>query len=126
MVGAVTLPYFALELYAPALEVLGWLTLPLLWWLDVLPDGAIALFVAISILLSSSVSFAAILLDALFYDHFRRARDRAKLVAVAIGEHFGYRQCTIYYRLRGFYRYYRSVHLKSSWTSPARAGAGAA
>jgi cellulose synthase/poly-beta-1,6-N-acetylglucosamine synthase-like glycosyltransferase len=123
-VGALTFPYFLLELYAPALEMVGWLTLPALWWAGMLPQRALVLFIGVSVLLSTSVSLAAILLDALCFDHFRRASDRMRLVALALLEHVGYRQCTIYYRLRGFFRYYRSIHLKSSWTSPARTTPG--
>jgi cellulose synthase/poly-beta-1,6-N-acetylglucosamine synthase-like glycosyltransferase len=120
VLGALTLPYFVLELFAPALETLGWLTLPVLWVSGLLPSNAIVLFIAVGILLSTSVSLAAILVDALAFNHFRTSSDRLRLVACALLEHVGYRQCTIYYRLKGIVRYYSGVHLKSGWKSPAR------
>jgi cellulose synthase/poly-beta-1,6-N-acetylglucosamine synthase-like glycosyltransferase len=121
LIGALTLPYFILELFAPVLEVIGWVTLPAFWWAGVLPPSALPLFVAVSVLLSTTVSLAAILLDAAHFGHFRRLRDRGRLIGCAIAEHIGYRQCIIYFRLRGIYRYYRGVHVKSGWSSPARA-----
>jgi cellulose synthase/poly-beta-1,6-N-acetylglucosamine synthase-like glycosyltransferase len=125
IVGALTMPYFTLELVAPALEIVGWATLPLLWWAGALPTFALALFVAVSVLLSTTVSLAAILLDAVHFGHLHRAVDRLRLVGCAIFEHIGYRQCTIYFRLRGIYRYYREVRVKSGWRSPARAASPA-
>jgi cellulose synthase/poly-beta-1,6-N-acetylglucosamine synthase-like glycosyltransferase len=121
VIGALTLPYFTLELFAPALEVIGWVTLPAFWWAGVLPPSALPLFVAVSVLLSTTVSLAAILLDAAHFGQFRRMADRGRLIGFALAEHIGYRQCLIYFRLRGIYRYYRAVHVKSSWSSPARA-----
>ena len=120
-IGVVTFPYFVLELYAPALEAIGWLTLPVLWLAGLIPSSTVFLFAAVSVLMSMSVSLAAILLDAIHFGHFRRASDRMVVVAAALVEPFWYRPFTVYYRLRAFYRYYRTIHLKTAWKSPARA-----
>jgi cellulose synthase/poly-beta-1,6-N-acetylglucosamine synthase-like glycosyltransferase len=119
-IGLVTFPYFVLELYAPALEAIGWLALPLLWLFGLLPAASVTMFVAVSVLLSASVSLAAIFLDTLHFGYFRRAVDRLVLVVCALIEPFWYRPLTVYYRLRAFYRYYRTIHLKTAWKSPAR------
>jgi cellulose synthase/poly-beta-1,6-N-acetylglucosamine synthase-like glycosyltransferase len=120
MVGLVAFPYFFLELYAPVLEALGWLALVPLWFGHLLTTDQLLLFAAVSLLLSASVSLAAIFLDVVGFRHFEHPLDRAKLVGYAALEHLGYRQLTIYYRLRAFYRYYRTVQLSSGWTPPAR------
>jgi cellulose synthase/poly-beta-1,6-N-acetylglucosamine synthase-like glycosyltransferase len=120
-IGLVTFPYFALELYAPVFEAIGWLTLPALWLSGVAPSATMILFAAVSVLMSMSVSLAAVGLDALYFTHFRRATDRAIVVGAALLEPFWYRPLTIYYRLRAFYRFYRTIHLKTAWKSPARA-----
>jgi cellulose synthase/poly-beta-1,6-N-acetylglucosamine synthase-like glycosyltransferase len=120
-IGVVTFPYFLLELYAPALELIGWLLLPALWVAGSMPAPTVFLFVAGSVLMSMSVSLMAILLDAIYFGHFRRVSDRVILVMAALSEPFWYRPLTVYYRLRAFSRYYRTIHLKTAWTSPARA-----
>jgi cellulose synthase/poly-beta-1,6-N-acetylglucosamine synthase-like glycosyltransferase len=120
-IGLVTFPYFVLELYAPALEAIGWLSLPVLWLAGLIPFSTVFLFAAVSVLMSMAVSLAAIVLDAIYFGHFRRASDRMAIVAAAIVEPFWYRPFTVYYRLRAFYRYYRTIHLKTAWKSPARA-----
>jgi cellulose synthase/poly-beta-1,6-N-acetylglucosamine synthase-like glycosyltransferase len=120
-IGLVSFPYFLLELYAPALEAVGWLVLPLLWLIGRLPASTVVLFIAISVLMSVTVSLAAIWLDAASSPHFHRPADRIRQVACAFAEPFWYRPLTVYYRLRAFYRYYRTIHLKTAWTSPARA-----
>jgi cellulose synthase/poly-beta-1,6-N-acetylglucosamine synthase-like glycosyltransferase len=125
-IGLVSFPYFLLELYAPVLEAVGWLMLPVLWMTGLVPAWTVALFVAISVLMSVSVSLAAILLDAVSFGHVCRAADRVRLVASALAEPFWYRACTVYYRLRAVYRYYRTIHLKTAWKSPARAAQPAA
>jgi hypothetical protein len=120
-IGFITFPYFVLELYAPALEAVGWLTLPVLWLAGLMPASTVWLFAAVSVLMSMSVSLAAILLDAIEFGHYRRSSDRAAIVASALVEPFWYRPFTVYYRLRAFFRYYRTIHLKTAWKSPARA-----
>ena len=119
-VGLLTYPYFVLELYAPALEAIGWLALPVLWAAAAVPSSAVVLFLVTSVLMTTTVSLAAILLDAVYFGHFRRGVDRAIVVASALLEPFWYRPLTVYYRLRAFYRYYRTIHLKTAWKSPAR------
>lgn len=119
--GFVSFPYFLLELYAPVLEAAGWLALPVLWLAGVLPAWHMGLFVAVSVLLSTTVSLAALVLDAAYSGHFRRPADRLRQAVCALAEPFWYRPLTIYYRLRAFYRYYRTIHLRTAWTSPARA-----
>jgi hypothetical protein len=108
-------------LYAPAFEAVGSFVLLPLWLVGVLPAADALLIVAAGILLSASVSLAAIFLDTLGFSHFRRLTDRARLVACAVLEHVGYRQFTVYYRLRAFYRYYRTIQIRSGWRPPARA-----
>jgi cellulose synthase/poly-beta-1,6-N-acetylglucosamine synthase-like glycosyltransferase len=119
-IGWVTMPYYFVELYAPALEALGWVMLPILWMAGALPLSTLGLFAAVSVLMTTSVSLAAILLDAIYCGSYRGV-DRVKLVVSALIEPFWYRPCTVYFRLRAFYRYYRTIHLKTAWKSPTRA-----
>jgi len=118
--GLLAFPFFGLELYAPVLDALGWATLPALWAAGVLTGDWMVLWLVVAVMLSVTVSLAAVFLDAVGFALFRRPVDRLSLVACALIEHVGYRQWTVYCRLRAFYRYYRTIQLKSTWRSPSR------
>jgi cellulose synthase/poly-beta-1,6-N-acetylglucosamine synthase-like glycosyltransferase len=124
-VGLLAFPYFMLEANAPILEALGWTALPILWWSGLLPASQIVAFIGVGVLLSTSVSFAAIFFDTISFSHFSKVSDRLQLVGYGVLEHFGYRQITVYFRLRAFYRYYRTIQLKAAWRPPRRMGAQA-
>lgn len=119
-IGLIAFPYYLLELFAPVLEGAGWLALPLLWAGGAIGSNEITLFVGVSVLMSGSVSVFAVWLDAAYFKFFVRVRDRLILCVLALLEQVGYRQLTVYYRLRAFVRYYWKVQLKSGWKPPAR------
>ncbi len=120
-VGMVAFPLYSLfELLSPVVEAIGWLTLPLAFACGWLSSGAFLLFLAASILFGVLVSQAAVLLDSLSLQSLPTLRDRLRLGTCALLENLGYHQILLYFRLRAFPRYYRSVHLKGGWTSPSR------
>lgn len=123
-VGLFTLPYFLLfELWSPAVEVVGWLTL-LAGALTGLVDGQAALaFIGVTVVLGTTLSWAGIFLDDLASSYFRTFRQVLTLAAYAALDHLGYHQVMLYFRLRAFVRYYRGVHLKGGWVSPQRIAA---
>ena len=118
--GALAFPIFGFELYAPVFEMLSWVVVPALWAAGALSVAWIAAWFAVAVFLSAGVSLAAVFLDTLGFGVFRHPIDRLALVACAVLEHVGYRQLTVYFRLRAFYRDFRTIQLKSGWRSPAR------
>jgi len=52
---------------------------------------------------------------------FTRPRDVARLAWNALVENLGYHHLTLYFRLRAFPRFYRSIHLRGGWRVPQRA-----
>ncbi len=126
-VGMFAFPYYLLfELLSPFSETLGWLLLPVLWALHLLTANAVLPFFVAATLLSTLVSIFALLIDSLAFDHLSRFRHRLLLLAAAVVEPFGYHQLCLFFRLRAFPRFYGSVHFRSGWVPPTRAGATAA
>lgn len=125
-VGMIAFPYYVFfELLSPFVELLGWLLLPLLWALGLLTAAEALPFFVAAVLLSTLVSFVAVLLDSAALDHYRSPGDRLALLALALLEPFGYHQMNLFFRLRAFARFYGNIHLRTGWVPPARAGADA-
>jgi cellulose synthase/poly-beta-1,6-N-acetylglucosamine synthase-like glycosyltransferase len=119
-VGLLAFPFFLVELFAPVAEAAGWVVLPALYAAGLLPLDRFVPFLAASILLGSGVSFAAVLFDATVFRFFPRLGQRLLLVIAGAVEHFGYRQLTVWFRLRAFWRYYTTLQLGTGWRSPSR------
>ena len=100
--GLVGYPYFLfIEFLAPILEALGILGLVL-----ALVLGAINGPFAILIFLGSSglglvLTLLSVLLEEVSYRRYGNVRERFALVGLALLEAFGYRQLTVFWRLRG-------------------------
>jgi cellulose synthase/poly-beta-1,6-N-acetylglucosamine synthase-like glycosyltransferase len=118
--GTIAFPFFMLELFYPVAEAFIWLALPALMVMGRLGPTGAARFAIITVLAGTAVSLAAIAVEAASFSFFERRRDYLRLVLLALLEPLGYRQCTVYFRLRTFVRYYRGIHLQSTWRSPAR------
>jgi hypothetical protein len=74
----------------------------------------------VTILAGTAVSLAAVALDTGAFAFFVRPWDHYRLMLLAILEPLGYRQCTVYFRVRTFVRYYRGVQLRTMWRPPER------
>lgn len=119
--GLVSFPYFFFfELLSPFMEFLGWIVLATLTatgslgWDQALP------FLTAALVLPATVSAAAILIDALEFRGRSSAGQRLMLLCFALVEPLGYHQTMLFFRLRAFLRYYRSVHLRPVWRPPIR------
>jgi cellulose synthase/poly-beta-1,6-N-acetylglucosamine synthase-like glycosyltransferase len=119
--GIIGFPYYVAELFYPFLELIGWAVLPLLLVFGAVGAGDVLRFVLIVMLLGSVVSLAALAIDAAFFSFFRSPADRWHLAIAALVEQVGYRQCTVFFRLRAFVRYYRTLQLRTAWRPPTRA-----
>ncbi len=120
-VGLLAFPYFLVfELLSPFLELLGWALLPgaaalgLIRWQQALP------FLASAVLLPGVVSSAAVLVEAMAFGRLTGFGRRLKLLGVALLEPLGYHQLMLFFRLRAFVRYYRSIHIRGGWRPPTR------
>jgi len=121
--GLLAMPYFLFgELLAPLVELVGLvLSLGGAAFGLLHPRYALAFF-AVAYLYGSVLSLAAILMEEVSFHRYRRRSDTWRLVAFAFLEPFGYRQITVWFRLKAFVRYFRGDH---SWGRMKREGFGA-
>jgi cellulose synthase/poly-beta-1,6-N-acetylglucosamine synthase-like glycosyltransferase len=123
-VGLVSLPGFVLfEMLSPVVEFSGYLVLPLLYWSGLFNVSYAATLLTLSLLYAVLVSILAVLLDDIAFRKFPRLGDVAVLVAATVLENFGYRQLTVWWRVRAFSEYLRG---DLSWGVMERRGVGTA
>jgi len=119
--GLIAYPYFLfVELAAPVIEAIG-----LIVAIVGVAFGLLDVEIALLFLLAAygyglAVSLFAILLDEIAYQRYATAHDRFKLVMWAVLENFGYRQLTVYWRLRGLVKY--MLGSKTEWGTMERKG----
>src|SRR4051794_4278768 len=107
-VGLVALPGFAVfEMLSPVIELSGYILLPILLLLGYVDLSSAAAFMVISVLSSILVSVLAVLLEDIAFRRYPRPRDLAFLISAAVLEHLGYRQLTVWWRVRAFWEFFR-------------------
>ncbi len=118
--GLVLFPAFLLiEWFAPVIEAIG-----LIMLLAGLLVGAVdvpfaVLFFSVAYGLGMLMSVIAILLEELAFRRYGRPRDRAWLLLWAVLENLGYRQLTVFWRLRGIVGFLRG---DTRWGAMVRTG----
>ena len=119
-IGLVAMPYYlCFEALGPLIELVA-LVLTLSALALGLVDGKIAQLVFMAaVLYGTMISVASVLLEELSFRRYLRLRDVFKLLAAAVFEHFGYRQLTSWWRLRGTIDYYRRL---TGWGTMTRKG----
>ena len=133
-VGLFGLPYYVVfELLGAPVELVGYVSLPILFALDHLNYAYVALFFTLSLAYGILLSVASVVVSAwpertsetdvsgssLLY--FRSGRDILILVLYAVLENFGYRQLTLWWRTKGIIDYFRG---KRGWDKFERKGFG--
>jgi cellulose synthase/poly-beta-1,6-N-acetylglucosamine synthase-like glycosyltransferase len=120
VLGMVVFPAFLLfEWLAPIVEVTGLILVPIGLILGEVTRTFAILFFSLACGLGILLSMLALLLEELSFRRYGRVRDRALLVVWAVLENFGYRQLTVWWRLRGVASYIRG---KKSWGAVERKG----
>ena len=122
--GLIAMPYFLIaELLAPLVEAIGLVITVLCTLAGVLAPGFALAFFATAYLFGTLLSLAAILMEEVSFHRYRRTSDTLRLVFFAFIEPFGYRQVTVYFRLKAFVRYLQGDH---TWGRMKREGFGGA
>jgi len=100
--GMVAFPYYLLvELLGPVIETLGYVAFIITLIMGWGSPAYIAAFLTLAIVLGSLISTIAVVLQELTYSRYRRSREVLRLIWLSIAESFGYRQLTVFWRLRG-------------------------
>jgi cellulose synthase/poly-beta-1,6-N-acetylglucosamine synthase-like glycosyltransferase len=105
-VSWLAIPFYVLfELLGPLIEALGFVlflggaVFGLIAWADA------GIFLLLALSLGMMLSVCAIMLEEFSFPMYRKSRDLALLYAAALLENFGYRQLTVWWRLKGLLRW---------------------
>ena len=118
--GWVAFPYFVfVELLAPVIEAIGLVGGVIGLALGVIDIQFAMLYFLLAYGYGVLLSACTLLLEELTFQRYNRLRDRALLVGWALLENLGYRQVTVFWRLRGIWKYLRG---NKSWGAMERRG----
>ena len=113
IMGMVVYPYFFFaELLAPVLEAVGLLTLIAGFALGAINRDFAMLFFLAAYGYGLLLSILTLLLEDIFYHRYNGLTDRLLLLLWALLENCGYRQLTVFWRLRGLYK---AVRGRKGW-----------
>ena len=119
----VSLPGFLVfEMLSPVIEMSGYILLIVLWAMGALNASLAVTFFLLAIMYMVLVSALAVLLEDIAFRRYPRIRDLGRLLAAAVLENFGFRQLTVWWRVRAFWEYVRG---DLTWGAMERRGVGA-
>jgi len=118
--GLAVFPYYVVvELLAPVVEAFGLVGLTLGVATGTIDWGFAALFFLVAYGYALVLDVLTILLEELSYRRYHRMRDRLWLLLWAALGSVGYRQCTVYWRLRGIKKF---LQKSTEWGAMTRTG----
>ena len=118
--GLFVFPYYAfVELLAPVFEAAGLITLVLGLIFRLIDWNFAALFYLTAYGLGTALTAFTLILEDLSFHRYETFRDRALLFWWALLENLGYRQMTVYWRLRGLWKFLRG---RKDWGVMERKG----
>jgi cellulose synthase/poly-beta-1,6-N-acetylglucosamine synthase-like glycosyltransferase len=107
-VGLVAYPFFLFgEALSPLVEMFGYVGIVLGLLFGVVDFQFVWLFLSAVILYGMLLSVWAILLEEVSFRRYARRRDSVQLLLASIVEAFGYRQITLFFRVKAFWRVLR-------------------
>lgn len=103
-VGLVAFPYFFfLEMFGPLIELLGYLGFLLAVALGRVDQAYVLAFLALAIGFGIVISVGSVVLEELTFRRYQRFSNLLTLFGIAIVENLGYRQLSLFWRVRGFF-----------------------
>ena len=110
-IGMLAYPYFLFgELLAPLIELVGYISLVLGFFLGGLNVRFALLFVLVALCYGMLLSFWAIVLEELSFRRYPKRGDLLWMLLFALCEGIGYRQMTVWFRVKAFWGYFRGHH----------------
>ena len=118
--GMLAFPYFFfLEMMGPVIELMGYVS----FTITVLAGRAewpfVVAFLAVAIILGAALSLSSVALEELSFRRYPRLADLMRLFSLALLENFGYRQLSVWWRLKGTLSALRGVE---GWGQMTRKG----
>ncbi|HEY2378948.1 MAG TPA: glycosyltransferase family 2 protein [Gemmatimonadaceae bacterium] len=103
-IGVLAYPFFLFgEALSPAIEALGYLGVAAGLVFGAVDFNFLWLFLSVVVLYGMLLSVWAILLEEVSFHRYRRPGDVLRLLFTAVIEAFGYRQLTLFFRLKAFW-----------------------
>ena len=97
--------YIFFELLGPIIEAFGFVFFTIGALTGVIAWSEAAVFTVLALSLGMLMSICAIMLEEYSFPMYRKPRELALLYGAALLENFGYRQLTVWWRLKGFFRW---------------------
>lgn len=121
-VGTIILPLFAAaEAVGPLVEGLGYLLIPIAWYLGALNIEFLVVFFLLTTGFGVFLSWFGIFSEVWSFNRYKNPREIIRLLWYGILENFGYRQWKTYIAWRGLFEYLRG---EQSWGVMERSGFG--
>ena len=111
--------FFFLEMIGPAIEVVGYGVFALSILLGIASTKFVIAFFTMSVVLGVVISLTAVAIEEYAFHRYKSLREVVELFVLAVVENFGYRQLTVYWRLRGMLRLLSG---RNSWGTMERRG----
>ena len=122
VVGMVIFPFFAIfEMLGPIVELLGLVTVSVSYLLGIVDTSFMLLFLTVSLIFGVLLSVATLALEEISFSVYPNWRDLLRMAFFGVIENFGYRQLTLFWRLRGMVNYFRGIQ---AWGAMSRRGFG--
>jgi cellulose synthase/poly-beta-1,6-N-acetylglucosamine synthase-like glycosyltransferase len=119
-VGMFGMPWFvAFELLGPVIEILGYIMVPLAWFLGILDRSYLVLFLIVAFVVGALLSVGALLLEEMAFRRYPRWRDLLRLLAYAFLENFGFRQYLSFIKVKALVE---ALWRRRSWGKMERRG----
>jgi len=121
-VGFLAMPFFAFgEMMAPVVELVGYVITIAGLSFGLVNVSFALLFLLVAWGYGMLLSIWAVVLEEVSFRRYRRFTDMFRLLLFASLENFGYRQCTVWWRLKAFANVAKGVH---AWGDMTRKGFG--
>lgn len=121
-VGLFSMPYFIFfEALAPVIEVLGYVVFVWSLWTHSINSAFAILFIYVALLLGVLNSVVSVVLQEISGHRYQGLKAWSLLLFTAVVENFGYRQMTVWWRLKGTIDWFRG---KEGWGQMKRKGIG--
>jgi cellulose synthase/poly-beta-1,6-N-acetylglucosamine synthase-like glycosyltransferase len=122
-VGMLGMPWFvAFELLGPVIEILGYIMVPLAWFLGILDRRFLVLFLIVAFVVGALLSVGALLLEEMAFRRYPKWRDLLRLLAYGFLENFGFRQYLSFIKVKALAE---TLWRRRGWGRMERRGFGA-
>jgi cellulose synthase/poly-beta-1,6-N-acetylglucosamine synthase-like glycosyltransferase len=107
--GLIGYPFiFLSEVIEPFIELLGYLSILASWYIGILKPIYLLLFLGFSMGFTFFLSISCLFIEELSFNKFPKFRGMLLLVLSSFIENFGYRQLTIFWRVKGIYQFFKN------------------